>query len=558
LATPVLSQPRRKLLREIDNRRTAGIAYVAALISLLTLAALAIHGFHPYAEDGGLYLTGIKRMLDPTLYEASREFVLGHIRFSLFAPGIAWVVRGSGLPLMTVVLLVHLASIWLTLFAAWMLTGRCFGSVRERTSAVCLLAVWLTLPVAGTSLMVMDPYVTARSISTPLTLFALVGAIDFLRSTRRGERWAWGSLGLTAGTLIAAAAVHPLMAGYGFCCVLAMGTAAPRTQRMRLAAVAALGTAAFAGALFLRLQSTAEPTAYRAVALSRYYWFLERWHWYELAGAFAPLAIFAVVRWRDRNSGVGTSREIAWMAVVAGAIAMVVAALFARVNAATYLVARMQPMRIFQPIYILMILFVGAALSHWLKRSAARWAITFAVLAGVMIMVERRTFPSSGREELPMMEGQTRNGWVEAFDWIRLRTPKDALFALDADYITKPGEDAQSFRAIAERSVLPDYSKDGGEAAITPWLTESWTSGQEAQVNLSGRTDAQRLQLLTPKGVSWIVLEAKAETGFACVFANAAVKVCRLPGTDQAGGDGLRVSLRQPVLPAASQPPAQR
>jgi len=157
-----------------------------------------------------------------------------------------------------------------------------------------------------------------------------------------------------------------------------------------------------------------------------------------------------------------------------------------------------------------------------------------------------------------MMEGQTRNEWVEAFDWIRLRTPKDALFALDADYITKPGEDAQSFRAIAERSVLPDYSKDGGEAAITPWLTESWTSGQEAQVNLSGRTDAQRLQLLTPKGVNWIVLEAKAETGFACVFANAAVKVCRLPGTDQAGGDGLRVSLRQPVLPAASQPPAQR
>ena len=42
--------------------------------------------------------------------------------------------------------------------------------------------------------------------------------------------------------------------------------------------------------------------------------------------------------------------------------------------------------------------------------------------------------------------------------------------ALDAQYITKPGEDAQGFRAIAERSALPDYSKDGGVVTNKPEL----------------------------------------------------------------------------------------
>ena len=52
---------------------------------------------------------------------------------------------------------------------------------------------------------------------------------------------------------------------------------------------------------------------------------------------------------------------------------------------------------------------------------------------------------------------------------------------LDSHYITSPGEDAQSFRAIAERSAMPDYSKDGGEASIMPGLTSAWMSGVVAQ-----------------------------------------------------------------------------
>jgi hypothetical protein len=100
---------------------------------------------------------------------------------------------------------------------------------------------------------------------------------------------------------------------------------------------------------------------------------------------------------------------------------------------------------------------------------------------------------------------------------------------MDAQYITQPGEDAQSFRAIAERSVLPDFSKDGGVVTNKPELATEWLRGQEAQARLGTEPDARRIAVLRPLGVTWVVLEREAVTAFACAYANEAVKVCRLP-----------------------------
>ena len=171
-----------------------------------------------------------------------------------------------------------------------------------------------------------------------------------------------------------------------------------------------------------------------------------------------------------RHPANAAARGLALTATVAGTVAIIVASLFARTNSSTYLVARLQPLRIFQLVYILMILALGAFLGQTLlQRKRSRWIVTFALLALIMLCAERYTFPNSAHFESPGRE--PRNDWERAFEWIRLSTPVDALFALDAHYVTQPGEDAQTFRAVAERSAIADYSKDGGEASITPALT---------------------------------------------------------------------------------------
>jgi hypothetical protein len=285
----------------------------------------------------------------------------------------------------------------------------------------------------------------------------------------------------------------------------------------------------------LQFSAPQESDAYKRVVLTRDYWFLSQWHWYELIGLVAPLAILSGVAMGQRREGDTARVGLARMAVVAGVSATVVALLFARAGAATHVVARMQPLRIFQMVYVVMTLVLGAWLgSRVLQRRPMRWVLVFAVLAGVMVVVERRTFPASKHLELPYAVAgddwaDGGNSYQRAFAWIERNTPREAFFAMDAHYITQRGEDAQSFRAIAGRSVLPDFSKDGGVVTNKPELAAEWMQGQVAQAGLGTEPDARRIAVLRPLGVTWVVLEREAVTGFACAYENEVVKVCRLP-----------------------------
>jgi len=524
------------------------------LVSALTLLAVAIDGYHPYAEDGGLYLAGVKRLLHPALYAHSAAFVLEPTRMSLFAPAVAAVVRASHVGLPVVLLVLHLASVWATLFAAWMLAARCWagrdGGREARAGAVTLLACWLGLPVAGTALYVMDPYLTARSFAAPALLLAMVGALD--ATERSGANSAVRRRGFLvwAGSIAVAGAMHPLTAMYALGATLMLACLRAHRRSLRVWGTAALCGAAIVTAACAQILAMPESAEYVRVALTRTYWFPAEWRWYELVGLAAPLAILSVVGWRsEARSHILESRPfdklrasyaahapiraLARMAVVAGATAWMVATLFARAGAATHLVARMQPLRVFQIVYPVMVLVLGAKLGEVvLKRSAWRWGAAVLILGGVMLGAAQAAFPDSRHLELPWIA--PRNPWAQAFLWIRGNTAKDALFALDADYIHAPGEDAQSFRAMAERSALPDYSKDGGEASIAPDLTEAWAEGQAAQQGLSaavtsttGTTDAERIASLQPLGVTWVVLDARAATNLDCPYRNRAVEVCR-------------------------------
>ena len=476
-------------------------------------------GYHPFSEDGGIYVAGIRKLLDPILYPAWTEFVTEHLRFSLFAPFIASLVRWTHLRLEIILLFLYAGSIWATLYGGWMLAARATQVWHARCGAVTLFACWLTLPIAGTSLMLVDPYLTARSLSTPLLLMALAWTLD----ATSGAKQAWLSVAVAVG---AAAALHPLMAAYGLAAVLMLCAVRPTSRAARRWGQFSLMALALAVAAAIQWRAPAESSDYVQVALTRYYWFPIEWRWFEWLGLIAPLGLLHWLRsLRPRSAW----RDLAQAATQLGLISFLVAWFFARSGSSTHLVARLQPLRTFQTVYEIMILLLGAWLGeHILKTVTWRWTVLLLVMGPLMFYAQFNTYPNSGRIEWPW--NQPVNQWEQAFLWVRDHTPKDALFALDAQYITRGRhEDAQCFRAIAERSALPDYSKDGGEASITPNLTGPWIIGQTAQRNLESESDQQRVAKLRPLGVSWIVLKTSSLTGWTCPYTNPVVKVCRLP-----------------------------
>ncbi len=513
----------------------------ASLLLVLTGCTLLVHGYHPFAEDGGLYATGIQYTLDPALFPHYTEFVTEHLRFSVFAPGVATLVHVTHLSLGWMLLLLNLFSIWLTLFAGRQVLRRVLpaGYERAQLAGVALLAAWWTLPVAGTSLILMDPYVTARSFSTPLSLLAIAFALD-------DWDWPWmrsRSMLFCVLCLLAAAELHPLMAAYGFGFVVTLRVS--RTQRMWMMRVGAwLALAVSAVGLGAMLQTFAPPesAALRLAEATRYYWFLSQWQWYEWFGLVGPLLVLVGATAALRQRAVSaTVTALCHACVVVCVIAVLNAVLFAHASATEHFVARFQVLRVYLLVYVLMSLLLGAAIYQFCED--ARWrgrskymdsvlglipVLVITVSACVMGYAQRQSFPMSPHVELPVRSAGSANPWVQAFLWARENTPRDALFALDAKYVNTEGEDAQNFRAIAMRSALPDYSKDGGEASITPPLAEEWQQGATAQDGLSELTDAVRDQRVQPFEVTWMVLHSQATTEHPCPYDNGTVKVCEL------------------------------
>src|SRR5271170_818056 len=97
-------------------------------LALLTVIALLIHGYHPYAEDSEIYLPGVLKILNPSLFPANAEFFGEHAGHTLYPNLIAFSVRATHLPLPWAAFLWHLISIFLLLAASGRLAAALFES----------------------------------------------------------------------------------------------------------------------------------------------------------------------------------------------------------------------------------------------------------------------------------------------------------------------------------------------------------------------------------------------------------------------------------------------
>ena len=491
------------------------LLFATALLSIL------VHGYHMGTDDAAIYAPGIKKAADPSLFPFGSEFFMHHAGLSLFPHLVAAVTQFTRLPIEWSMLLWFALAQFLLLWAAYELARQCFRSERARWAGVGLLAALLSVPVAGTALIIADSYLTARSLSTPLVLMSTACFLD--KRTRAACMW-----------LIGAFLTHPQMAIYGAAVglLVAFESRFPRQARFAEAApvLPALLLPFLVGAHLHPAQG-----AYREVLASRPYFLVTTWHWWEWLGAFAPLIILTVCARLPLKSTLPAFPRLAKTLVGLGLISIVAALLLASDVDFAYLL-RLQPMRSFHLIYVVFFIFLGGLLGEYLLRGRVwRWVLCFGALSTGMFALDEATYPASPHIERP--GAGYRGEWLSSFLWIRDHTPKDAFFALDPEYLLKAGVDLHGFRALAERSAMADQEKDSGAASVFPELAELWKQQSAAQSDWA-HVSVDRLQNLRARyGVSWVLLENPAPLdGLVCPYSNGELRVCQI------------VDVRRPLL----------
>src|SRR5215510_12566508 len=381
--------------------------YSYVYLLLLSAGALLIHGYHPGAEDGEIYLPGIKKLLNPNLYPFGSEFFLNHARLTLFDELIAASVRISHLSFDLSIFIWYVISTFLTLYACWELSVECFEEAEARWVVVGTVAVLLTIPVAGTALLIADQYLTARSIVTFAVLFAI-------SNTLKG-RITWAAV-----WTIIAACVHPLMAVFGMSYALILWRMKRRDPALKRAMVYQFLPTSFLVNDLLPTQSA----AYRQAVATREYFFVLQWHWYEWLGALAPFLLLLVFVRLSEERSPRTFGLVSRGLIIYGLFYLAMSLLLtipARFQAA----ARFQPMRSLHLLYIIMFLLGGGLIGRYiLRRHIWRWIGFFLPICAVMFFAQRQFFPASPHIEWPNV--MPTNDWLRAFEWIRKNTPADA------------------------------------------------------------------------------------------------------------------------------------
>ena len=176
--------------RNVANSTAHSARIPVARILLIALLAVLVHGYHLGVDDSEIYIPAIKKAADPALYPFGSEFFETHAHMSLFSNLVGNSARLIHLPINLAIFLWHIFGIFLLLIACWRLAAVCFETTTARWSAILTIAGTLSVPVAGTALMIMDPYVTARSLSTPATIFAIACYISGKPRQAAGQKWA--------------------------------------------------------------------------------------------------------------------------------------------------------------------------------------------------------------------------------------------------------------------------------------------------------------------------------------------------------------------------------
>jgi len=494
----------------------SGERFPLLAILVLTGLALLIGGYHRGVEDAEIYLPAATKLLHPNLYPYASEFFLSHGRLSLFGLVLAATAKTTRLSIDSTVFAWYVVTLFATLSACWLFLKSCFSSPHARWTGMLVVTAVLTMPATNTGLLLIDPYLTARSFSTPLALIAITCILE--------HRYAY------AATAVAVTALfHPQMVLY----ILFLWAVTFASERVKSRVGEPLPVPVSGIALVPSgFSLSAARGNYREALFSRDYFFLYNWTWYHWLGLLAPLAILALL-WRADLRGTRPAFRLITLALIPFGLISIASAAFLCSSPDFEMFARIQPLRSFHLITLLFVLLLAGVLGEYLARERKWVPIALALpLAVGMFCIARSTYPRSAHIEIPSKTSS--NPWVNTLLWVRSNTPSDAVFAVDSRYFKDEPMDVHGFRSISERSALADYYKDGGVVSLFPELADEWKQMSNATYGLNhfSRGQFEYLRKEYPE-VNWTVIHGDAPAGMDCPYQKSSFVVCRMPSLSQ-------------------------
>lgn len=469
------------------------------ILLMLTAAAVLLHGYHLGVQDQEIYLPAFKKALDPSLYPRDSQFFLSQTRWMLTVEIVAGVTRLTRLPLAWVLFVFQLASIFFILLACLQISRRCWSTATGRWGAVLMVTAILSLVASGSRIPIVDDYFHPRNPATAALLLAIPAAMDRRPAALLGIAFA--------------AVVHPLSAAIG---------------SVHLAFLAWKPSRSLVFVPLLTLPIFVAPTGDWLAVLRTYRaFYLWNWYWYEWLGVVVPLAFLFWFARRPAAPPAETAQKISGRMALSTCLFVAVSAAISTIPQLEGLVI-LQLMRGLQFTFLFFFFFLGGWLGdRYLGLRPFRWALMLVPACLGISYFQLYNYPATRQIEWPGRSAG--NAWVDAFEWIRENTPRDAYFAFDPLYMERKGEDFHGFRALAERGHMVDYTKDRSVTSLTPSLASEWIRQFRAIEKWQSFRTADFARLRSAHGVTWVILEAHTGPPLDCPWQNARVKVCRTP-----------------------------
>ena len=149
------------------------------MLALLAALSILAAGYHPGAEDDGVYLCGHQARPQPGVVSARLGILHGPIAGDYFRQvggrlGAATHCRWGWYFLKGLALSRYFSLLW----GCRRISQRCLLETYAQWASVSLVAVLLTLPVAGSALYLVDQNLHPRALATAAILAAIIATID--------------------------------------------------------------------------------------------------------------------------------------------------------------------------------------------------------------------------------------------------------------------------------------------------------------------------------------------------------------------------------------------